>query len=84
LTDVAAEVVVKLGADGVVWAGRGRDPVHAPAEHVELVDPTGAGDAFTAGLLAARLAGAGVTESLRAGARLGARAVTQLGARPRP
>lgn len=82
LTEVAAEVVVKLGADGAVWAGRDRDPVQEPADQVELVDPTGAGDAFTAGLLAARLAGVGVAEALRAGARLGARAVTQLGARP--
>lgn len=82
LTGIAAEVVVKLGADGAVWAGRDRDPVPVPAEQVELIDPTGAGDAFTAGLLAARSAGANAEESLRAAARLGARAVTRLGARP--
>lgn len=82
LTEFAAEAVVKLGADGAVWAGRGRDPVQIPADEVDLVDPTGAGDAFTAGLLAARLSGAPPAEALAAAAHLGARAVTRLGARP--
>ncbi|MGH3680188.1 MAG: PfkB family carbohydrate kinase, partial [Natronosporangium sp.] len=45
-------------------------------------DPTGAGDAFAAGLLASWLAGAGPVEVLRAGARLGAEAVAGFGARP--
>jgi sugar/nucleoside kinase (ribokinase family) len=47
-----------------------------------VADPTGAGDAFAAGLLAAWLAGADPAEVLRAGVRLGAEAVATLGARP--
>jgi sugar/nucleoside kinase (ribokinase family) len=48
-----------------------------------LRDPTGAGDAFAAGLLAAWLAAGTPEEALRAGAALGARAVSQVGTRPR-
>ena len=53
------EVVVTLGADGALWTD-GRESVRADAVPVEaVVDSTGAGDAFAAGLLAARLDGAG-------------------------
>jgi len=46
------------------------------------VDSTGAGDAFAAGLLAARAAGAEPPEALAAACRLAATAVTTPGARP--
>jgi ribokinase len=75
------EVVVKLGAGGALWTD-GADTIHVPAERVAVTDTTGAGDAFAAGLLAARLAGAGPRETLAAGCRAGARAVTRVGARP--
>lgn len=74
-------VVVKLGAAGAVWASEGRT-YRCAAEEVVAVDPTGAGDAFAAGLLVAWLGGAGPDEALRAGAALGARAVGSMGARP--
>ncbi len=74
--------IVKRGPDGAVWARAGRDPVTVPAEPATVVDVTGAGDAFAAGLLDAWLAGAAPIDALRAGARLGARAVTTAGARP--
>jgi ribokinase len=47
--------VVTLGPDGALWAG-GDALVHRPARPATVVDTTGAGDAFTAGLLAAWLA----------------------------
>jgi sugar/nucleoside kinase (ribokinase family) len=76
------EVVVTLGADGALWTD-GNEVIRVPAVPVEAVqDSTGAGDAFAAGLLAARLAGAEVAEALAAGCRLAARAVQQSGARP--
>ena len=77
----AREVVVTLGAGGALWTGGAR-LVRAPAEAVEVVDTTGAGDAFAAGLLAARADGAEPQEALAAGCRLAARAVARVGARP--
>jgi ribokinase len=77
----APEVVTKLGARGARWTD-GHTTVEVPAEPVEVVDTTGAGDAFAAGLLSARLGGAGPREALEAACRLAARAVAQTGARP--
>ena len=60
------EVVVTLGAEGALWTD-GRESVRAEAVPVEAaVDSTGAGDAFAAGLLAARLDGAAPAEALAA------------------
>lgn len=75
------EVVLKHGAAGAIWA-HGPDVTAVPAVPAEVVDPTGAGDAFAAGYLAARLAGAPVEDALRAGAVQGAAAVSRVGARP--
>jgi sugar/nucleoside kinase (ribokinase family) len=81
LAGFVARAVVKLGAAGSVWADAGA-VVAAPAVPAEVLDPTGAGDAFAAGVLAAWLDGAGAPDALAAGARLGARAVARLGGRP--
>jgi sugar/nucleoside kinase (ribokinase family) len=70
--------VVKRGAAGVLWSA-GSEPVAVPAVPAEVVDTTGAGDAFAAGFLAA--GGSGL-DALRAGLVLAARAVAQVGARP--
>jgi sugar/nucleoside kinase (ribokinase family) len=79
---VRVAVVVKRGAEGAVWYGTDGAKTEVPGTPATVVDATGAGDAFAAGLLAAWLAGAGPAEALRAGARLGALAVAQVGARP--
>jgi ribokinase len=50
---------------------------------VTVLDSTGAGDAFAAGLIAARVSGAAPKEALAAGCRLAAQAVATPGARPR-
>jgi sugar/nucleoside kinase (ribokinase family) len=77
------EVVVTLGADGALWTD-GRELVRAPAPEAAAVsDSTGAGDAFAAGFLSARLEGAEPAEALAAGGRLAAEAVAAPGARPR-
>jgi ribokinase len=77
----AREVVVKLGADGALWTD-GDDVIRVPAQASTVVDTTGAGDAFAAGLLTARLDGVGPRAALVAGCRVAARAVAQVGARP--
>jgi ribokinase len=71
------DMVVKLGPAGARWGD-----VHVPAEPVDVVDTTGAGDAFAAGLLTARLKGADKEAALTAGCAAAARAVAQVGARP--
>jgi sugar/nucleoside kinase (ribokinase family) len=75
------EVVVTLGAEGALWTD-GSEVVRVAAEPAAVVDTTGAGDAFAAGLLAARVRGAGPAEALAAGCRVAARAVAATGARP--
>jgi sugar/nucleoside kinase (ribokinase family) len=82
LSAYARHAVVKRGERGATWAPAGAEPVEVPAEPARVVDVTGAGDAFAAGLLSAWLTGAAPVEALRVGARLGARAVARSGARP--
>jgi len=77
-----AAVVVTLGAAGALAAEDGAVVARAAAPRTTAVDTTGAGDAFTGGLLAARLAGAGLAQALAAGCRAGAAAVTVVGGRP--
>ena len=84
LTAVAHRVVVKRGAAGAVWVERGGVVEFAPAPGVDVVDVTGAGDAFAAGLLTAWLAGADPRAALARAGDLGALAVTTVGARPAP
>ncbi len=74
-------VVVTLGGDGTVAVdAAGTHRVAAP--RVEVVDTTGAGDAFV-GALAARLAGgAAIGQALRTAVHVGALAVTRAGAQP--
>jgi sugar/nucleoside kinase (ribokinase family) len=73
-----AEVpVVKLGARGCRVFDR-----RVPAPAVEVVDGTGAGDAFAAAFCAAYLDGATPLEAAGRAVLVGARAVTVLGARP--
>ena len=82
LAERFGEVVVTLGPAGALWTD-GDEVLRAAAVAVdEVVDSTGAGDAFAAGLLAERVAGMSIAEALAAGCKLAARAVTQGGARP--
>ena len=76
-------VVVTLGADGALWA-QGDLLVHRPAHPADVVDTTGAGDAFSAGVLSAWAAAGGRPEpvtALEAGLRRAATVVGRPGAR---
>jgi sugar/nucleoside kinase (ribokinase family) len=83
VADHAAQVVVTLGADGALWTD-GAETVMAPAATTGPVrDTTGAGDAFTAGFLAAWLDGAPPDRALEAGNALAFRFATAFGMSPR-
>jgi len=76
----AALVVVKRGAEG---AGlRGAVEADRPAPAVEMIDPTGAGDALAGGMLAALDAGVPAAAALDAGLELAAWCVGRRGAMP--
>jgi sugar/nucleoside kinase (ribokinase family) len=74
-------VVVKRGAAGAeVW--RGEEVFRLPAPVVPVVDTTGAGDAFAAAFLAARLGGETVEGCLGKAVAAGSATVGFMGARP--
>ncbi|MCB5166789.1 PfkB family carbohydrate kinase [Streptomyces bambusae] len=76
-------VVVTQGAAGALVAEGGAVTARVPgAPAPAAVDSTGAGDAFTGGFLAARLAGAAPAAAAAAGCRAGAAAVSRTGGRP--
>jgi sugar/nucleoside kinase (ribokinase family) len=72
-------VALTMGPDGCYAAGPGFEG-HVAAPHVEVVDSTGAGDAFAAGLVHARLAGWELDRAVRFACAAGALATTTVGA----
>lgn len=73
------EVVVRRGARGAGVLDPNEGWRSIEPEAVPNVDPVGAGDAFTAGYLAARFDGASAVARLEAGARCGAAVAASLG-----
>lgn len=84
LAERFALVVLTMGADGVVVAEAGGTPVFVSSEPAVIVDPTGAGDAFSAGFLAAWTRGADVAAAAGSGVAVAAQAVATVGGRPDP
>ena len=77
--------IVTLAERGAVCASPGEMPVHrlaSPLGPEGMVDPTGAGDSFSAGLISRLLRGDGLDEAVDEGLRVSAQAVSQSGARP--
>jgi sugar/nucleoside kinase (ribokinase family) len=74
-------VVIKRGAAGAE-AVVGERRWSAPAPATQAIDTTGAGDAFAAAFVAARLAGEGIEACLLRAVEAGAAATTFLGGRP--
>jgi sugar/nucleoside kinase (ribokinase family) len=75
-------VVIKRGALGAALGDASGVLIALPAPEVEVVDTTGAGDAFAAGFLASELRGEPLEARLRAGIEAGAKAVQQVGGQP--
>lgn len=81
LTRMYPSVVVTLGSMGAAYvAGSVREQAAAP--RVQVVDTTGAGDAFTAGFLASWVADRDPHAALQGGIGAASRCVQQRGARP--
>jgi sugar/nucleoside kinase (ribokinase family) len=81
LRDVVGAVAATDGPRAARWIDRHGTWAAEPPD-TEVLDPTGAGDAFDAGVLVSWLAGAGPAAALAAGCAAGAAAVGRLGARP--
>ena len=81
---VARTTIIKNGRNPVVVLGaEGRRSEYPVARVVDVVDTTGAGDAFAAGFLCEVLNGADEAEAVSAGVRMAAVVLCTLGARPR-
>ena len=78
--DVPGSLLVTRGAGGAVWDGDSVEGVPV----TEVVDTTGAGDAFSGALAAALAGGAARAEALAAAVRAGGEAVGRSGAQPGP
>lgn len=73
------EVVVKAGPQGCYYAGPDRE-ISFPAQPAEVVDSSGAGDAFNAAYLQARLEGSDACEAVETAQSLARETLGHLGA----
>lgn len=75
-------VVIKRGGAGAAVGGRKGVTLSMPAPMSDVIDTTGAGDAFAAAFLATELRGRPLEECLRAGIAAGSEAVGSIGGQP--
>ena len=72
---VAAQIpsmIVTMGGDGAVYADKYGDKGYCPARRVEVMDTTGAGDSFCAGVAIGLTYGKTLAEACEIGAHLAA------------
>ena len=75
-------VVIKRGGNGALARARGAGLVQIPAVQTQLVDTTGAGDAFAAGFIREWINSSELLEALGSATNLAAKCVAFVGARP--
>jgi sugar/nucleoside kinase (ribokinase family) len=74
--------VLTQGADNVFVAQRGSKPISVAVPQARVIDPTGAGDAMSAGFLNSWVADRDLVRAAQAGILVAARAVMVIGGRP--
>jgi len=79
---VARGVAITLGSQGALWCETGAAPVHQPAPRVDVIDTTGAGDAFVGAFVAAWARQPEPRQALIAGVTAGSLACTRRGVVP--
>jgi sugar/nucleoside kinase (ribokinase family) len=82
LADRYGLAVITQGPDNVFVAQRGSKPVSLPVPQVRSIDPTGAGDAMSAGFLNSWVTARDPVRAAQAGIMVAARAVMVIGGRP--
>lgn len=75
-------VATTASIDGVALSEIGQEVTHFDAPRISAVDPTGAGDAFSGGFIAAAISGKTFPEAVLQGIAAGRSAVSKMGARP--
>ena len=78
--DVALAAVTRAEQGSIIL--RGAERISIPAEPANVLDTTGAGDAYAAGFLAAYTAGRSLASCGRLGSRAAAEVISHYGARP--
>jgi sugar/nucleoside kinase (ribokinase family) len=82
LMDAGVQILARTrGAGGAILQEKGGEPIAVAAVPTEVVDPTGAGDAFAAGLLDGLLRGLALADAGLQAADWASRACRHLGAR---
>ena len=84
LSDGQRVIVARLGAQGALAVDQYGQATHVPAMPVQVMDTLGAGDAFNAGFIAARLDGMGIADALAWGHQVAAHKIAHGGARALP
>lgn len=82
LLELTPLVVIKRGANGALAQARGESLVQISAVDTQVVDTTGAGDAFAAGFIKSWTVSTDLLAALQSGADLAARCVSLVGSRP--
>lgn len=82
LTERFPLVALTMGNSGVIVGEQGKEQVRVDAVRTARVDPTGAGDAFSAGFLAQWVRSGDAVAAAEAGVAVAAEAVTIVGGRP--
>lgn len=76
----AGPIILSLDKDGCIVAFKG-ERVHFPVTPQPVTDATGAGDAHSAGIIAALMSGANLAAAIELGHRIACSALSQIGAR---